>query len=79
MGKHKKWFVVKDSAASEGSEENYTISLDPKREGWETDSGAVGYGLPKEVAEWIVDVLNSTRGDCGYYMDKWGFWHKRVL
>ena len=37
---------------------NYTITTNPEFSGWNTDSGYEGYGLPKEVASFIVEVLN---------------------
>ena len=77
MTKKKKWYIVGDEDARD-KEDVWTISVDPEHAGWET-GGSEGYGLPKEVAEWIVDVLNSTRGDIGWYMDKWGYWKKRLM
>lgn len=58
----KKWpdrfYAVKHER---GREEDavWTISSSPEEEGWKTDSGQYGYGLPREIAERIVEVLNS--------------------
>jgi hypothetical protein len=62
----KKWFAVRDSRPKETDEEKsyydkrsvWTISIDEHFPGWETDSSTDGYGLPKDVAEFICNMLN---------------------
>jgi hypothetical protein len=51
------WHVVRAGAAyditdawSRGAGPSYTFSPDPDANGWETDAGAWGYGLPRDVA-----------------------------
>ncbi|MFA4974140.1 MAG: hypothetical protein WC683_16140 [bacterium] len=39
----------------------WTISDDPKRDGWNTDCGYNGYGLTKQRAEDIATILNWAR------------------
>lgn len=36
----------------------WTISMENNKEGWETDSGCDGYGLPKTLAEYYVKCIN---------------------
>lgn len=78
MSKRQKWYPVRDNDHIKEREDNWTISVDPDHTGWETNDGEEGNGLPFEVADWICSVLNSTRGDCGYMLDKWGYWKKLV-
>jgi hypothetical protein len=56
----------------------YSITLDSEYEGWTTDSGTPGYGLPKELAQWICDKLNEHKDECPYHM-KWGMWVKNGM
>ena len=58
-----KWYAVVDDGCSyEGDELNkvnvWTISKNPNREGWCTDSGQPGYGLSKADAEFLVRAAN---------------------
>ena len=36
---------------------------------------ADGYGLPKEIAQWICDMLNECGEECPYKMH-YGFWER---
>lgn len=51
----------------------YSITLDENSPGWETDSAYPGYGLPKELAEWICSTLNEKINECPYEMS-FGYW-----
>ena len=57
-----KWYIKQDRDYSEEDQKihSYTITTDPKYSGWNTDSGHTGYGLPKELAEWICNKLNES-------------------
>ena len=68
-----KWFVHLDDNIDDG-EQRYSITLKENVPGWRTDSGYVGYGLPKELAQWICDTLNKHGKDCPYEMDEFGCW-----
>ena len=63
MNKSKnKWYIKQNRYFSEEAEKlhSYTITTDPEFCGWETDHGYDRYGLPKELAQWICDVLNES-------------------
>lgn len=57
-------------------DEIWTITTDPEHAGWETDGGADGYGLPKELAQWICDKLNNC-GEEPQYVKDFFKWEKR--
>lgn len=42
----------------------WTVSPDPEVEGWETDSGYPGYGLPGAVAEHLAALHNANLSQC---------------
>jgi hypothetical protein len=44
--------------------------------GWKTDSGYDGYGLPKELAQWICDILNESEKKCPFSISEYGSWEK---
>lgn len=54
---------------------DYSITTDPDRAGWCTDSGSPGYRLPKELAIWICKQLNDSKEICPYKLD-WCTWEK---
>jgi len=72
MRKKEKWHIHCDD---DDKSRDYSISLDPGRCGWITDSGARGYGFPKEVAQWICDQLNNSQAICPFVGDYSG-WEK---
>lgn len=55
-----RWYVVPGNPEGHTSEGAWTISPDPQRPGWATDSGCAGYGMPRAVAEDVVRRLNAT-------------------
>lgn len=61
------WYVTCDPLASDKSPESpiWTVSRDPLRTGWETDSGARGYGLTWADAQWLAHSANL---DCSHKM-----------
>lgn len=73
-----KWYVKQERFFSNEDQKihSWTITTDPEIEGWKTDSGYEGYGLPKELAEWIVDILNES-GKIPPYFRKKGIWIKK--
>ena len=73
-----KWQVHLDRDEREQykTEPRYSISTDPEYGGWRTDSGYEGYGLPKELAQWMCDVLNKHGADCPYEFSQ-GWWSKK--
>ena len=60
------------------TESRYSITIDENHAGWRTDSGYEGYGFPKELAEWICDILNKHGTDCCFGM-KFGRWYKNEV
>ena len=44
-----------------GGDDTWTVSAEPDLEGWETDSGYPGYGLPEDIAKALVEVVNASR------------------
>ena len=57
----RKWYVVCDGFCSEPDEPDnavWTVSLDPEHPGWTTDSGCSGYGLTKNLAQFLCDAAN---------------------
>lgn len=65
----KKWHIAidtyrveKDDYQTLDNEDIWTISPDEDSTGWKNDSNQPGYGLPKDVARWIVDTLNGAGG-----------------
>lgn len=68
-----KWKIHLDREVSD--DRAYSITLNEKYGGWRTDSGYPGYGLPKDLAQWICDVLNKFGHDCPYEMNE-GDWIK---
>jgi len=54
------YVVCEYKPIEEAGERNaWTVSPDPETDGWETDCGYYGYGLPREVAERIVALWNA--------------------
>jgi hypothetical protein len=76
-----KWKVHLDRDEEEEyykAECRYSITTDKRHPGWNTDSGYVGYGLPKELAQWICDILNEHGKNCPYTMQD-GWWDKNEM
>jgi hypothetical protein len=71
-----KWTIFQDRNEEDPSLNSYSITIDPHFEGWRTDSGYDGYGLPKELAQWICDILNKHGNDCPYEMS-YGYWKNK--
>jgi hypothetical protein len=71
-----KWHIHVDDDYDHEDENSYSISLQKGCSGWTTDSGYDGYGLPKDLAIWICDVLNEHGKDCPYKME-YGYWVKK--
>lgn len=72
-----KWQIHQDREKDDPEIDSYTITLDGYCGGWNTDSGYNGYGLPKDLAQWICDTLNNSTVQVPYVMDKYGYWHRR--
>lgn len=62
---------------NEKDRDNWTISPTEGLCGWETDSGQDGYGLPKNIAEWIVHILNKHECPFECSVTQWGEWRIR--
>ena len=62
MRNRSEWHIKQDRYFSPENEQlhSYTITNDLNFCGWNTDSGYDGYGLPKELAQWICDILNES-------------------
>ncbi len=67
-----KFYVV--CSGEINSRHKYTISTRTDVCGWETDSGQCGYGLPREVAEWMVECLNQHQIPRNYKVTNCGEW-----
>lgn len=59
------WYVVTEAHLSSRDPDDqadglkiWTVSEDPERAGWNTDSGYPGYGLTKAQAQFLVDAAN---------------------
>ena len=61
------WYAVCDEDCSydEGAERDrekvWTVSTDPKEPGWNTDSGYPGYGLTRDIAEFLAKAANEAK------------------
>ena len=55
-----RWYVVVDDNCTDPQPDNavWTVSRNPNKPGWETDSGFDGYGLTKDEAEELANALN---------------------
>lgn len=60
MKKEYKWSLHLETSHCDDGESRYSLTTDSKYAGWNTDSGYNGYGLPKELAEWICKILNKS-------------------
>lgn len=72
-----KWKVHQDRDEEDPKIDSFTITLNEKKGGWNTDSGYAGYGLPKELVQWICDILNKYDENCPYDMNEYGYWEKK--
>ncbi len=70
------WKIHQDRDNDNPEIDSYSITLNDERGGWNTDSGYPGYGLSKELAEWICDILNKYGENCPYRMNDYGDWVK---
>lgn len=70
-----RWYIKQDRFKSTESDEidSFTITTNPEFSGWRTDSGYEGYGLPKELAQWICDILNQSEEDPPFIRNN-GIW-----
>jgi hypothetical protein len=75
--KSMRWKIHQDIGIENEQIQSFSITLNPEYCGWNTDSGYEGYGLPKELAEWICNILNQSEETCPYEMDKYGTWKKK--
>ena len=72
-----KWQIHQDRNFELPNIDSYTITQKKDKAGWKTGSGCEGYGLPKELAQWICDRLNESNEICPYYMSEYGDWKKK--
>ena len=70
------WYIKQDRYSNKKNDEldSWTITTNPDYCGWKTEAGFQGYGLPKELAQWICDKLNQC--DNPPYIRKKGRWEK---
>jgi hypothetical protein len=54
-----RWYVVADREDADKEYSVWTISRDPRQEGWCTDSGCPGYGLTFAAATELADAANA--------------------
>lgn len=52
------WYVVGDAFADDKNEAYWTLSQNPNKPGWETDSAQPGYGLTYAQAKTLADAAN---------------------
>lgn len=75
-----KWFAKHDfddeRSIDRDELHSWTITTNEAFCGWDTDSGTGGYGIPRELAEWVCDKLNTQHEKPPYFVDKFGFWKK---
>ncbi len=72
-----KWKIYQDREPNDDEIDSFSLTLNDEYEGWNTDSGYGGYGLPKELAQWICDALNESKIPCPYKMNEYGDWRKK--
>lgn len=75
-----KWYIHidRDESEFEGySDDRYSITTNRKYRGWNTDSGQEGYGLSKELAQWICDKLNECGEEPPFIMNRYGTWEEK--
>lgn len=75
MRNRAKWHIHQDYAYEDKSDiddncDSWTITTNPKFSGWRTDTGYEGYGLPKELAQWICNQLNKSDEISPYIREK---------
>lgn len=83
----KKWHMTiddyrvnKDDYQYLDKRNTWTISPRENTTGWQNDSNQEGYGLPKDVARWIVDTLNAAGGIPKWMQEKYNghfLWEER--
>jgi len=73
-----KWVIHLDGNqdVNEKDKSCWSITTNPDYPGWNTDSAYYGYGLPKELAQWICDQLNRSQEICPYEI-RYHFWEKK--
>lgn len=56
-----RWHVVVDPMCKYPSPEKaiWTLSCDPNIPGWNTDGGYEGYGLAKDIADFLAESANA--------------------
>lgn len=69
------WHIYQERFPNSDELDSWTITNNPNIEGWDTDSGYDGYGLPKELAQWICDILNESNKKCAWARQR-GVWKK---
>jgi hypothetical protein len=71
------WYIHQDRDEDDPDIDSYTITTNSKYGGWDTDSGYMGYGLNKELAQWICDRLNECGKNPPYAINRHGDWEKQ--
>ncbi len=77
MSSKETWHIHLDREDDDYIDNRFSLTLNKNEPGWNTDSGYVGYGLPKDLAQWICDTLNKSPHECPYKMDEYGMWSKK--
>ncbi len=73
--KKEKWYLHCDRDVDD--HDCWTLTTNPEKRGWETDSAYIGYGLPKKVGKWICKQLNASNEICPFY-NNGSNWIKRT-
>lgn len=71
-----KWRIHQDRDIDNPELNSYTLTISEESGGWYTDGGYDGCGLPKDLALWICDILNTYGVNCPYKNCDNGFWEK---
>ncbi|OGT44303.1 MAG: hypothetical protein A3F13_02735 [Gammaproteobacteria bacterium RIFCSPHIGHO2_12_FULL_40_19] len=72
------WKIHQDRIKEDSRLASYTITLNESIGGWDTDGGHDGYGLQKDVATWICDILNKSGEKSPFTIDEFGYWEKGI-
>lgn len=70
--------IDRENAHEYKHDDRFSITMDTRYGGWETDSGCNGYGLPYVLAKWICDVLNQSESECPFEMRN-GTWERKTM
>lgn len=63
-----KWYIHLTRLSGEPELDEYTLTQKEDEPGWNAEGIYNGSGLPKELAQWMCDILNESNKECPYKM-----------